>query len=319
MIVARVSREFDQNLTTVHLGGPLTRGDRGQLRTLLHKAIVECPAVIVVDLHDLVDLTGTVLPTLAVIDDHANRDYGVRLLWVLPAEGSLARRAQRPFWCQRLQIHPSPAAALAAARQVPPPPEHLRLVPPRALEAPSHARVAAGEACIAWDLPSLAAGVRRIVWELVHNALTHTATNAVEVTLMRCGRHVHIAVRDDDPSPPRLLGANETGHLDAGPGDLHGSGLRLVDRWATAWGTLTRPPGKTVWATLRIPTGGRRVRTARRIAATDPRLASLSTMTLAPVCGTTTRPPEMWSASCPGLIIVPPLPGVNTMSPARMA
>ncbi|WP_406496094.1 ATP-binding protein [Streptomyces sp. NBC_00846] len=65
-------------------------------------------------------------------------------------------------------------------------------------------------------------------------------------------RRVTVAVADDDPTVPAVLGV-----LPAGPEGEHGRGLVLVDSLALAWGANIfggrSPSRKVVWFTLGRP------------------------------------------------------------------
>ena len=94
----------------------------------------------------------------------------------------------------------------------------------------------------------LAESARLAVSELVTNAILHAHGRLlVEATLR--GSFVHLRVHDGSSREP-VLG------LPLDRGDPHrdnGRGLRLVERYCSAWGFLPRGDGagKVVWATLR--------------------------------------------------------------------
>lgn len=84
------------------------------------------------------------------------------------------------------------------------------------------------------------------VSELVTNAVMHTATSTIAVTLRHTvtNRHgrVAIEVHDDDTD-------GEVAIVDPAlaPGRLGGQGLRVVDQVADRWGSRPTEAGKTVW------------------------------------------------------------------------
>ncbi|MDT7789502.1 MAG: hypothetical protein QOF58_7921 [Pseudonocardiales bacterium] len=80
-----------------------------------------------------------------------------------------------------------------------------------------------------------------VATELVTNAYEH-AWFPCELRLWRFPQPnlVRLEVDDISPYPPVL------GH--SGPGEPGGHGLRLVEHFATGWGMIRQPAGKTVWA-----------------------------------------------------------------------
>jgi hypothetical protein len=86
--------------------------------------------------------------------------------------------------------------------------------------------------------------IREIVSELVTNAVCHSGSSDVSLTLTMCGGTVHLTVRDTGRwKPPRRRD----------PLGLHGRGLALVSEQATRSG-LTRSVGGTqAWAQRDVP------------------------------------------------------------------
>lgn len=95
-----------------------------------------------------------------------------------------------------------------------------------------------------WGLPRLVEDAEQIVTELMANAVEHTGTNTVGVSITRTGEEsARIVVTDTSrvrPTPGR-----------PSPGDEHGRGLVLVEALAHAWGCEPVAGGKRVWAELR--------------------------------------------------------------------
>src|SRR4051812_16595398 len=81
--------------------------------------------------------------------------------------------------------------------------------------------------------------------EIVTNAVKHT-TGIVTLAIECDGRHLAVAVADDSPDTPVIRRA--------GPDDIGGRGMRLVDRLAAAWGCRHRADGKgkVVWFRLGV-------------------------------------------------------------------
>ena len=156
----------------------------------------------------------------------ALRGVGMSLLESLPGAGWWPRRSSGrvghgPLGRGTSQLHlpATPGAAALARRHV-------------------------GEACHAWTLDHLTDPAQLIITELVSNAVLHAGT-PVDVTITRRRRFLHLAVRDADPTPPRLR------QIDPAAAE-RGRGLRLIDAYAAGWGSLTGPRSKIVWATLRV-------------------------------------------------------------------
>lgn len=99
-----------------------------------------------------------------------------------------------------------------------------------------------------WDLAGLSDDATVIISELVTNAVRHTGTSRIRVSVDRIGdQRVRLGVADGSRIVPCL------GTL--GPEVPHGRGLPLVDalsdRWGTdRWETGHGPWAKRVWAEL---------------------------------------------------------------------
>ncbi|MCA2218655.1 ATP-binding protein [Jidongwangia harbinensis] len=108
-------------------------------------------------------------------------------------------------------------------------------------------RTAAGDACLRWGLAHLSHHARLITSELVTNAVGHVRTGLTLQVSLRTGV-LHLAVQDSSAVLPRLLAVRP--YHPGQPLELPGTGLRIVDAVATAWGALACHAGKVVWATL---------------------------------------------------------------------
>lgn len=113
-------------------------------------------------------------------------------------------------------------------------------------ESAAVARQLVWKAFNAWDLQHLADSGTLLVTELVANAVKHTNSLSIKVTVARIStRCVRIGVIDKAPILPKMVK----------PGaDLLtcGRGLFLVDALAERWGTDVYRWDKKVWAELLI-------------------------------------------------------------------
>ena len=120
---------------------------------------------------------------------------------------------------------------------------------PATPEAAAGARRDIALALNIWGLPRLMDVAQQIVSELVANAVEHTGTNTVGVSITRTGEEcVRIVVTDASRVRPNPVAP--------APDDEHGRGLLLVEMLAHAWGCEPVADGKRVWAELRA--GGER-------------------------------------------------------------
>lgn len=124
------------------------------------------------------------------------------------------------------------------------------------------ARKFAAHTLESWALRPLLGDVELIVSELVGNAVRHALPPATAPTktqpaqgtdlypvwlgLFRYTRHLVCAVTDPSPAPPRLCDPASSG--------VGGRGLFLVGSLSESWSWRATPPrGKTVWASLPLP------------------------------------------------------------------
>ena len=82
--------------------------------------------------------------------------------------------------------------------------------------------------------------------ELVANAIVH-ANSAPVLSLAATGSELVLRVDDESPELPVARAA--------GPDDLGGRGLVVVDALVDRWGIDTRPGGKSVWAAFAATVG----------------------------------------------------------------
>ncbi|MFZ3551735.1 ATP-binding protein [Streptomyces sp. 4.24] len=117
--------------------------------------------------------------------------------------------------------------------------------------APSRARRDVTLYLHTWGLDHLVNDARLIVSELVTNALRHTHTGRVGVSVTRHSDRVRIVVTDTSRTTPAPAVVD--------PDAEAGRGLQLIDELATGWGSERLPTGKRVWAEL--TTAGRNLST----------------------------------------------------------
>jgi anti-sigma regulatory factor (Ser/Thr protein kinase) len=162
-------------------------------------------------------LAGATGATAVALTRNAMR----RQVPVYPCVADAVAAAHRERPCGRLQLHLRPTTAAAA-----------------------QARLLVKDACAVWGLDHLSEVAALISSELVENAVFHARTECVFTVAYR-GRYLHLSVEDRVPAPARLR------LREVEPGDpVGGRGLRLIQAFATAWGTFPTPHGKTTWATV---------------------------------------------------------------------
>jgi len=95
----------------------------------------------------------------------------------------------------------------------------------------------------AWGADDLSWTAVLLVTELSTNAVLHAATPYRVSLNRRTDGTMRIGVSDSSPRKPRTR--------DYGVDATTGRGLGLVGSLAAAWGTSSRPDGKTVWCDVR--------------------------------------------------------------------
>ncbi|WP_162603877.1 ATP-binding protein [Streptomyces sp. CS014] len=122
-------------------------------------------------------------------------------------------------------------------------PPRYRGTYPRKATSPTRARNDAAAAVGAWGLDVLSDTVQILVSEMVTNALVHTSTPRIGMTLTRTGPHtVRVAVTDNASTVCAGAEPDED--------DENGRGLLLIEALASRWGQTPTPGGKQVWAEL---------------------------------------------------------------------
>ncbi|MET8559459.1 ATP-binding protein [Streptomyces flaveolus] len=117
---------------------------------------------------------------------------------------------------------------------------------PREPESSSVARNFVADVLKDWGLAGLRDDAALVVTELVNNAIRHTGTPRLRVTVCRSPGRVRIGVIDRRPD--LVPGLRCAGLL-----DTSGRGLALVDALTEAWGYTRWPSAKCVWADLEAP------------------------------------------------------------------
>ncbi|GAQ65399.1 ATP-binding protein [Streptomyces scabiei] len=112
---------------------------------------------------------------------------------------------------------------------------------------PAEARHRVAEGCRRWRVPMLVADdLTLIVSELATNAVTHTKSSEIEVSLYLTGEQVCVVVTDQ--SAYRTLSARQARSDAEG-----GRGLVLVEALATRWESFPAASGTTVRAHIDLP------------------------------------------------------------------
>jgi hypothetical protein len=242
-----VSGEIDRQnaVTVIRLSGRLRPRDVPDLRSLLLKCLAECPAGIVVDLAALTVSNPILLTVFPAVLGRAATWPAVPVVLAAPSHAT-ALALHRSAAARTVPVRPTVEAAIEVARSGAPL-GRLRIFLPPTTAAAAEARKFTRDACAAWNLDAVADEAILIVSELSENAARHACTEFV-LTLSYRGPYLHVAVSDGAPAPAR----KQTGTPADPASPALGRGLRLVDAFAVAWGTLPTADGKTTWATIRI-------------------------------------------------------------------
>jgi anti-sigma regulatory factor (Ser/Thr protein kinase) len=246
VVTGTLAEDRDTGVWLVTLRGSLTLPATALVTAAVEKCFAHCPAAIVVDLRGLTDADETALTILPTMQRRAAL---AEVPLVYAGSPDLAERVSGGPARHFLRIHHTVEHGHdSALRQ--PGRRWLRLrLAPQPLTS-SMARDAVGEACLDWRLKQVLHPARVIVGELVDNAVEHARTT-VEVTVGVLAGNLHIRVRDESTMLPHRRRVRP--RRPEAPLDLRGQGLRLLDQHAAAWGTIRKPDGKVVWATLALP------------------------------------------------------------------
>lgn len=223
------------------------------LRGALLDCLAEQPVAVVLDASALLLADDLALTVLAGVARESARWPGARIL-VAGAAPDLVAAADRMAVQPYLTFCPDVATALAQVSAWPVPPVARQTIAPDRF-APGVAREIVREFCEANHVTGDFATAQVIASELVTNAVVHAGTS-IDFSVRLAGTELHVAVRDGDLRPARIVGVME----ESAEG---GRGLVLVDALARAWGSMSGSAGKTVWASVRVrvapegyPTGG---------------------------------------------------------------
>ena len=222
------------------------------------RCLAESPTTIIIDVTGVTDPAADSVPVwLSATQAAAAADPPARLALCLPAGSALATRLDRIGAQRYLPLFGSSVEARASLTGSRPLADVVRLRLPPSPVSPSVARNLVGGACEAWNLGASLHPGRAVLSELVANAVEHARTE-MEVSISRRGSTLHLAVRDRNPTLPRIIRLRpvEPGR----PLDERGHGLRVVHAESVAWGAIPSIGGKVVWATVRDRTGRRRRR-----------------------------------------------------------
>lgn len=222
----------------VDLSGTLDLSSAPIMRDALVKALSAQPTAIVVDLSRLHVVEEACLLTLSVAAREAAAWPGCQLL-VCGADRGVESALRRLGIGRYVKVVPSRAQATRLLSEGSP----VRLYRERLLPVPSAISVGrrmCAAICAEWGVPEFTQRAGVVVTELISNVVKHART-PMTVTMTAGERHLHLAVRDADPTPPARVAATETG----------GRGLLLVEAFSSSWGTAPTGEGKVVWAVLR--------------------------------------------------------------------
>lgn len=115
---------------------------------------------------------------------------------------------------------------------------------PRTHQAIATARGLVRDALAAWKLDQHTYVGELVINELVANAVFHTQSSTLNVSIDRPAPSVvRMYVTDNSHARPVLKALTYD--------QEHGRGLALVDAYATSWGTDVEHWGKRVWAEIR--------------------------------------------------------------------
>jgi hypothetical protein len=140
-------------------------------------------------------------------------------------------------------VHPTRAAALAAAGDVPlDGRRRVRAELPYAQKSLRLARAMVHEWLSTWSASRLIPAAGTVATVFIQNVLEHTDSAPVLI-VENCRDSITIAVEDGSHRPA-------TRHEDGGAGGDIVSGLAIVSVLCRAWGSTPTSSGKTVWAVI---------------------------------------------------------------------
>jgi anti-sigma regulatory factor (Ser/Thr protein kinase) len=243
-----VIRNLDADVTTVRVGGVLSLETAADMRAVLLKVIAECPSTVIVDVGDCTAAHPAALTVFPAVTRHHAWQPAVAVLLGGADPDFLAHGGRAALGNVPAFASAEKAAAAAAAAETRTGQERVIFAPAADPQGPGQARAVICEACRRWGLPQLEVPAALVVSELVTNAIMHANGRVLLEAAVR-GVFVHIRVHDASDREPVLgppLDQADVRHD-------RGRGLRLIERYCSAWGFLPRSDGlgKVVWATLR--------------------------------------------------------------------
>ncbi|MFB6678729.1 ATP-binding protein [Streptomyces sp. NPDC056390] len=138
-----------------------------------------------------------------------------------------------------LTAHPEAGTCLPRRRRV--------ALPGASRSSVACARAHAVDALREWQVDDdIVEALRLIVSEFVTNAVVHTASRTIEITVSVTATEAIVTVTDQG-----LFGTPIA--REARPGEEHGRGLALVDTLATRWGSTPLADGTQVEAAVTLP------------------------------------------------------------------
>lgn len=102
------------------------------------------------------------------------------------------------------------------------------------------------EAIADWKLDEVADVAAQLVSELVTNSVEHAQTEFVRLMVIHAEATLWIDVGDDDA-------ANLPARRQAGPDDIGGRGLAIIEAMSDRWGVSVTDSGKSVWCAIAVP------------------------------------------------------------------
>jgi anti-sigma regulatory factor (Ser/Thr protein kinase) len=248
-----VTADVDGAVIDIAVRGEWDARLSGAVSLAIGRCLAESPAAVLVDVAGVMDPAAHSVPAwLSATQAAAAADPPARLALCLPAGSPLASRLDQIGARRYLSVFDSAEEARDSLAGSRPLNDVVRLrLPPSPVSA-GVARNLVGGACQAWNLHSLLHPGRAVLSELVANAVEHARTE-MEVSISRRGTALHLAVRDRNPTLPRII---EPRPITPGlPLDERGHGLRVVQADSVAWGAIPTVGGKMVWATVRDRAG----------------------------------------------------------------
>jgi anti-sigma regulatory factor (Ser/Thr protein kinase) len=239
----RARQDQRSGAAVMDLSGRLSRASVPLARAALLACFGLCPTAVVVRVHEMRASRPAVLSVFPATQRRAAHDPYVPLLLCGPQHAS-----PHPALGPHVPVYPDVDEALALIGTGVPGRGFSQLRLPAQPDAAARARGFVASTCRDWGVEHVADAAKLIITELVGNAVLHAGT-AVDVTLTRRPRGLHLAVRDGAPDLPHIP---DIDHARA----EGGRGLRLVGAYAARWGTLTAPASKIVWADLPLGATG---------------------------------------------------------------